>query len=37
MRHDQMSWHSLVCTVTRLKKTVDRVEEEKKMMECRLE
>ena len=28
--------HSLICTVTRLKKTVDRMEEEEKMMDRRL-
>ena len=30
---EEMSQHSSVCIVTRLKKTVDRVEEEEKMME----
>ena len=34
---DKMSQHSLVCTVTRLKKTVDRVEEEDKRVDRRLE
>jgi hypothetical protein len=34
---DKMSWHSLVCTVTRMKKIVDRVEEEEKMVDRRLE
>ena len=34
---DKMSRHSLVCTVTRMKRTVDRVEEEEKMVDRRLE
>ena len=34
---DKMSQHSLVCTVSRLKKTVDRIEEEEKMVDRRVE
>ena len=34
---DKMSQHSLVCTVTRLKKTVDRMEEGEEMVDRRLE
>ena len=34
---DKMSQHYLVCTVTRLKKTVDRMEDEEKMVDRRLE
>ena len=32
-----MSHHSLACTVTRLKKTVDRMEEGEKMVDRKLE
>ena len=34
---DKMSKHSLVCTVSRLGRTVDRMEEEEKMVERRLD
>ena len=34
---DQMSEHSLVCTVSRLKMSVDRVTEEEKVVDRRLE